>query len=243
MLVYSFEVGDDSDASTPGTEHTGSFTVTQIYRTDEASIVTGRSNHDPRTSAFPEIKTLFPRKFHLPNGWSFITGSLLTIACGIAAFVAFVAFWYILHCLRQCWNPALPPNSGLPLPMVVYDPPVTSHAFNLDGSDLPPSLVIGDENDTSRAVTQYFQLAPHISNPPQLAEDGPSSTREVSPLLAEPEASAVKMDAFAQQSKPATETSSQIPLAAHAEGSEVAKEILYGDGSDGPTEAYSKELS
>jgi len=243
MLMYSFEVGDDSDASTPGTEHTGSFTITPIYRTDEASIVTGRSNHDPRTSAFPEIKTLFPRKFHLPNGWSFITGSLLAIACGIAALIAFVAFWYILHCLRQCWHPALPPNSGPQPPMVVYDPHITSHALNLDGSDLPPSLVIGDENDTPRAVTQYFQLALRISNPPQLAEDEPPSVREVSPLLAEPEPSAVNLDGFMQQSKPATEPASHIPLAAHSEGSDVAKEILYGDGSDGPDEAYSKELS
>jgi len=242
MLVYSFEVGDDSDASTPGTEHMGSFTVTQIYRTNEASIVTGRSNHDPRTSAFPEIKTHFPRKFHLPTGWSFITRSLLTIACGIAAFIAFVAFWYILHCLRQCWHPTLPPNSGPPLPMVICDPPVTSHALNLDGSDPPPSLVTGDENDTPRAVTQYFQLAPRISNLPQLAEDRPLSNCEVSPLLAEPEASAVNLDAFAQQSKPATEPALHIPLNAHAEGSDVAKEILYGDGSDRPTEAYAKEL-
>ena len=127
--------------------------------------------------------------------------------------------------------------------MVVYDPHITSHALNLDGSDLPPSLVIGDENDTPRAVTQYFQLAPHISNPPQLAEDGPPSAREVSPLLAEPEPSAVTLDAFMQQSKPATEPASHIPLTAHSEGSDVAKEILYGDGSDRPDEAYSKELS
>ena len=177
-IVYSFEVGDDSDASTPGTEYIdGFFYRTSIYRTDEASIVTGRSNHDPRTSGFPEIKTFFPRKSHLPTGWSFITGSLLTIACGIAAFIAFVAFWYILHCLRQCWHPTLPPNFGPPLPMVVYDPHVTPRVLNLDGSDPPPSLVIGDENDTPRAVTQYFQLAPRISNPPQLAEDGPPSTR------------------------------------------------------------------
>jgi len=63
MLVYSFEVGDDSDASTPGTEHMGSFTVTQIYRTNEASFATGRSNHDPRTPAFPEIKTLYLEDF------------------------------------------------------------------------------------------------------------------------------------------------------------------------------------
>jgi len=65
----------------------------------------------------------------------------------------------------------------------------------------------------------------------------------VSPLLAEPEAGAVNLDAFAQQSKPATEPASHIPLAAHSEGSDVAKEILYGNGSDGPAEAYSKELS
>jgi len=227
MFVYSFEVGDDSDASTPGTEYMGSFTVTQIYRTDEASFATGRSNHDPRTPAFPEIKTFFPRKFHLPNGWSFITGSLLAIACGIAAFIAFVAFWCIFHCVRQCWHPTLPPNSGPQPPIVVCDPHVTSHALNLDGSDLPPSLVIEDENDTPRAVTQYFSWLP--ASPTRLNWQMVEHPRpEVSPLLTEPEASTVNLDAFMQQ--PVMEIASHIPLAAHSEGSDVAKEILYGDG-------------
>jgi len=35
MIVHSFEVNDDSDASTPGTEDTSSFVVAQVYRTDE----------------------------------------------------------------------------------------------------------------------------------------------------------------------------------------------------------------
>ena len=67
MLVYSFEVNGDSDASTPRTEDTGSFTVTRVYYKDEASTVTGRYNHEPRTPTFPEPTMLYPRKFHLPK--------------------------------------------------------------------------------------------------------------------------------------------------------------------------------
>jgi len=66
-----------------------------------------------------------------------------------------------------------------------------------------------------------------IFKPRQLPEDSALSASEVSPLLAEHEASTSDSNSFAQQSQPVPETP--------AEGSNVAKETLYGDGSDGPT--------
>ena len=255
MIVHSFEVNDDSDASTPGTEDMSSFVVAQVYRTDEISIEAVGYNHDPRTLAFPELRMLYPRNFHLSKGWALITGILLTIAYGIAAVIALVILWcigkvvaYLVSKLLGLFRrrPTLPPNSG-PMPMVVYGPLTASPALNLDGVDPPPSLVIGDGSDAT--ATGYVQLPTRINNPPQLAEDGALSASEVSPLLAEdgallvsevspllgePEAGAVNLDSSAQQSQPSLETPSSVP---HAEGSNVPKEILYGDGSDGPKPA------
>ena len=296
MLVYSFEVNGDSDASTPGTEDTGSFTVIRVYHTDEAFTVTGRHNHDPRTPTFPELKMLYPRKFHLPRGWEIETGALLAIACGIAALIALAILWcigmfiaYLVSKLLGLFHrhPTLPPNSGPAVPMIIHGPPAASPALNLDGVDPPPGLVIGDGRDAT--AIEYFQLAPWINNLPQLAEDGVLSTSGVSPLLAEvPQAGAgaINSDSSVPQSKPIPEPAPPVPLASHAEGSQisnprqltedgallasevspllaeheagtsnsksfaqqsqpvpetpaegsnVAKETLYGDGSDGPT--------
>ena len=239
MSVYSFEVSDGSVASTPGTEDTSSFTVTQVHRPDEASIATGRFNYDPTTPTFTKVKTLYPRKFHLPKNFTIITGICLAVACGIAAVIVYIASWYLIVYISHIHSPTFVPNSGPPVPMVVHDLHGASQALNLDGADPPPNLVIGDGSDAPRAATAYFQLAPPINGPRQLTEDGALSASQLSPLLAEPEASALNLDAFAKQSKPALEPAS---LAAHVEGlgANVAKEILYGDGSDGPTQVTQK---
>ena len=249
MIVCSFEVGSDSNVSTPlGAHDKATFTVAQVYRTDESSTAPARFIHKPRTPTYSKLKTLYPRKFKLPKNFTIITGILLAVACGTAALIVYVTGWYIvvfiLYLLRKCRRPpTLPLYSGLPVPMVVYGPHAGSQAPNLDGADPPAGLVIGDGSDTPRATTGYFQSAPLVNNLPQLVEDGAPS--EVSPLLAEPEASAVNLDAFAQQNTCALEPASSIPLAAHDEGlgSNVAKEILYRDSSDGPNQAYLKELS
>jgi len=49
MLVYSFEVGDDSDVSTPGTEYMGSFTLLKFiarmkHPSQQADLTTTRGH-------------------------------------------------------------------------------------------------------------------------------------------------------------------------------------------------------
>jgi len=208
--LFSFHVHSACDTKDPKPRpgDADSFTVTQAV---DSPSFTAASNGSPLVIT----KTLYARKFKLPGNHDLrvFVGMLLAFACLIAALIVGCGSWFILmitvglpccppsqngndyprcpiqwgRCMRWGRNPSLGPAMAM----------VDHSTANLDGTDPPPSRVIGDGSD-----------APNQS-----------------PLQRQVLSTSVYADPYSQQNRPALEVPS----------SNVNKQVLYGDGSDGPS--------
>jgi len=205
--LFSFHVHSACDTKDPKPRpgDTDSFTVTQAV---DSPSFTAASNGSPLVIT----KTLYARKFKLPGNSDvqILVGVLLGFACLIAASICCCGTCSIIGSTIGCppccesslgitcgWRPPCcsiwDPNPSLDPAVAMVD----HSTANLDGTDPPPSRVIGDGSD-----------APNQS-----------------PLQRQVLSTSVYADPYSQQSRPALEVPS----------SNVNKQVLYGDGSDGPS--------
>jgi len=226
--LFSFQVDSAGDTKFPKPRpgDIDGFTVTVD---SSSSGFTTDSNGSPLVIT----QTLYARKFKLPGNHDLrvFVGMLLAFACLIAALIVGCGSWFILmitvglpccppsqngndyprcpiqwgRCMRWGRNPSLEPA------MAMVDHNATLHAasqsVNLDGADPPPSLVIGDGSD-----------APNQS-----------------PLQRQVLSTSVYADPYSQQSRPTLEVPSSTSNVPPSAARNVNKEVLYGDGSDGPS--------